>query len=176
METNKDFDKDAVIKGRWTDRQKEIITSLMSEVNSVLKQRFPSYAESIELGYHLPENKIGAKFTAVLRLELEKYLGELQSFHLLEKLKDHPDATEELLKVLFNNHAVMLYEQVIHRTLSKSLQYLVKRATDEKVDQPGDWIDKGIRIIPTSDLPADVVLMNTDTFEKLKKGGANESN
>lgn len=168
METKELFDEEFVIEGQWTDRQKEVMDSLMKEIKKVLKERFPDFSKDIVLDYHLIEDKMGIKFTTKLSKYFEKYFGELQCLHLLEEFKRDPDATENLLKNLFNNHAVMLYEETIHMMLNKSLKYLVKRAKDESVEQPGDWIDQGMKIIPTSSIPQDVVLMNTDAFEKLK--------
>ncbi|RLE39484.1 hypothetical protein DRJ17_00860 [Candidatus Woesearchaeota archaeon] len=163
-----DFDKEFAIEGRWTERQKELMSSLMDEIIVVLKKRFPDVVEQIKLDYFFPKEKIGIKFKTKFLATNEKYLGELQSLHLLNAFKEEPDATENLLKTLFNNHAVMLYEETIHYVLSKLLRYLVKRANDEDVEQDGSWIAEGMKIIPVFEVPENVIIMNANTFDKFK--------
>ena len=78
METKEIFDEEFVIEGQWTDRQKEVMDSLMKEIKKVLKERFPDFSEDIVLDYHLIEDKMGIKFTTKISKYLEKYRPMVQ--------------------------------------------------------------------------------------------------
>ena len=168
------LEKEFIIPGDWTNGQKSHVSKLLEQIKEVFRERFPEIVDDLHLSAEWPESGIGIKFVAKWNAQTEKYLGEINSLHFLETFNQDNNQTRGLLTSLVNSHAVMLYEQAIHNLLAKSVKNFLKRVEDEKLFQDGSFISENIRIVPTYEVPKDVVFMHPETFESLKESDGND--
>jgi hypothetical protein len=170
-----EFDEEFIVSGNWTAGQKNHIDKFLSKIKSVLKDRFPEIVDDLDLSCEYPEKGIGAKLVAKWSAKDYKYLGELNNLHFMEELNQDNPETRRMLSAFVNDHAVLLYEQAIHKLLARSLKTFLKRVEEENLFKEIKELTD-LKVVPTYEVPKDVVLMHPDTFEGFSrgKGGADE--
>ncbi|MCF7798905.1 hypothetical protein K9M74_03305 [Candidatus Woesearchaeota archaeon] len=165
------FDEEMVIQGQWTQDQLDLMKSLMDQINKVMSERFPGLADHVSIKYDLPDEGIGAKFTANFNVDEIMYLGDMNQIHNLEVFKEHPKDSEKSLRALFNDMAVLTYYQLLQKAITSALGYVTKRAEEEGMHDQGRFFVKRKKVIPLPFIPEDVVLMHPNTIKNLKRDG-----
>jgi hypothetical protein len=163
------FDTGMIEKGQWTKQQKETIKQIITEIESVLKKRFPYVADNMRLNYHLPEEGIGIKFIAEYSVKENIDFGGLDCRHHMDLFREEPEASENLLKAMINNHVVFVYEQVIMRALGEHLSNLVAQTKKFGIKDNGQWFKNRKTIIASASIPEGFVLMHPNTMKDIKK-------
>jgi len=169
MEEEIKFDKSMIVKGQWTQDQLELMQSLMDQINKVMSDRFPGLKDHVSLKHEMPDEGIGAKFTATLNFNEIMYLGDMNQVHNLEAFKEHPKDSEKSLKALVNDMAVLAYYQLIQKAITSVLSYVTKRAEEEGMQDQGRFFVKRKKVIPLPFIPEDVVMMHPNTIKNLKR-------
>jgi len=169
------FDESFIVQGNWTDGQKNHIEKYLLKIKEVFKERFPEIVDELDLSCEYPEKGIGVKLVTKWSAKEQKYLGEQNNLHFMEELNQDNPETRRMLSAFVNDHAVMLYEQTIHNLLARSIRNFLKRVEDEKLFKELEQF-KNLKIVPSYDVPKDVILMHPDTYEEFSKGkgGADE--
>ena len=164
------FEKDFIEKGDWTDEQKEFISKLFADIELALKDRFPAVSKDMRIRYEFPEEGIGVKITAECSDMEDIYLGELDCRQHLDSFREYPKESLRMLASMLNNHIVSVYERVITKALSVQLGNLIQQSEKYGCTNETLLVDKSKKIIQSTSIPENVVLMHPSTFQATKKG------
>lgn len=162
------FERDFIEKGDWTDEQKKFISNFFVDIDIALKDRFPAISKSMKISYKFPKEGIGIKITAECSVADDIYLGELDCRQHLDSFRDYPKDSTRMLATMLNNHIVSVYERVITKALSDQFSNLIQQ-TEKFGCSENLLINKGQKIIQSSSIPENIILMHPITFQATKR-------
>ncbi len=163
------FEKEFIENGNWTDEQKDFIGKLFVDIEIALKDRFPAISQYMRIQYEFPEDGIGIKITAKCSVEDEIYLGELDCRQHLDSFKEYPKDSMQMLATMLNNHVVSVYERVLMKELSVQLSNLIQQSEIYGNSNENLLRVKGKKILQSTSVPEDVILMHPNTFQASRK-------
>ncbi len=164
------FEKEFIEKGDWTDEQKEFISKFFTDIDLALKDRFPAVSKDMKIRYEFPKEGIGVKIIAECSVMEDIYLGELDCRQHLDSFREYPKESLRMLASMLNNHIVSVYERVITKVLSVQLGNLIQQSEKYSYTNETLLVDKSKKIIQSTSIPENVILMHPSTFQATKKG------
>ncbi|PIO06935.1 hypothetical protein COT47_02170 [Candidatus Woesearchaeota archaeon CG08_land_8_20_14_0_20_43_7] len=167
---NNSFEKEFIETGNWTDEQKDFINKLFSDIELALKDRFPAISQDMRINYELPKEGIGIKITSECSVRDEIFLGELDCRQHLDSFREYPKESMRMLATMLNNHVVSVYERVIMKSLSNQFSNLIQQSEVYGSSNENLLIAKEKKILQSTSIPEEVILMHPNTFQASKKG------
>lgn len=164
------FEKEFVEKGKWADEQKEFISKFFVDMETALKDRFPTISQDMKINFEFPKEGIGLKIIAGFSVVDNIYLGELDCRQHLDSFRDYPEESKRMLANMLNNHIVSVYERVIMKVLSDQFSNLIQQSEIYGCSNENLLIAKDKKILQSVSIPEDIILMHPNTFQASKKG------
>lgn len=161
----------------WTPETENIIKEIHQTILTQLKKRWgEEFASMISLDHEFTGN-YGIQFTCKIGEQEEENISEMQQGVITEYFADmakEPEKYKLDFERMYGASATLLIERAVGKLFQKALPMLLKSSIASEQDNKG-IIALGKTIVPIHSVPKDIVFINPETLEEIKKGDSNES-